>query len=733
MKSDAVLPLSINPTNLETAPEDLESGLNLGQLLRTLQRKWLIIAGITIATTAASGFRTVTETPSYTSYLEILVQPLTTENEIVSNIPEALTNGESPVSTLDADLLRILKSQNILLPLVEEVKTQHIESCNISPDDDISGAIVNELCYRSITRSLNLNALSKDSDILRVKYTDPDPQKVSTALRTISDVYLEYSLSSRQADIDRGIKFVEQKLPDLRAKVDTLQGQLEALRSDNNLIDPMLRSSQLSSQISAFTQTQLEISVELEQAREVYEDLVAQQQRPAETNASPALTQNPRYQSLLDSLLAIDAQIAEASTIYLDSSPDMQLLREQRQNVLLLLVQQGQQSEQELLSNIRELESRQQAIEQIIQGLNTNVDQLSNISRRYTDIQRELGVATENLTQFLAQREALEIDAARREIPWEVITPPTEPQPQRGSLTQSLLLGSLLGVLLGSAAALLLDKSGGIVYSDVEIRRLTRLAVLGRIPYRDFSEVSTDNDSTSEMPSMAESLQVVGASIRAGTNGSTKSITSFEEKPSRTYKSDPFSEAFRLLYTNIRSTSYRDFIRSIAVSSTMSGEGKSTVSLHLAEAAAAMGQRVLLVDADLRNPQLHYSLELSNEKGLTNFFSGESNPAPIQEFAPEPNLYFIAAGSAVFEPTRLFSSRDMQLFVEKIKSEFDLIIFDTPPLIGQSDAYLVAEHSDGMLLVTQPGRIKQDLLERAMEQLQVAGVDMLGMVIREGD
>ncbi|MEL6488821.1 MAG: polysaccharide biosynthesis tyrosine autokinase [Cyanobacteria bacterium J06621_3] len=730
MKSNAVLPRTSNSVSLDASPEEIEGGLNFGQLLRTLRRKWWIIAGITIASTAAAGARVFLDTPTYTSDLEILVQPLTAESEVVSNIPETLTSGQSPASSLDQDLLKILRSQNVLLPVVEEVKTRYADICNTPAGVD-DEAIANELCYRTIAGSLSLGTLGKNSDILRVRYTDPDPQKVLTVLRTVSDVYLEYSLSSRQADIGRGIEFVKQKLPELRGKVDSLQSELEVLRADNNLIDPSSRGSQLSSQMSTFAQNQLEISVELEQKRDIYEDLL-QQQQSAETNASSALAQNPRYQSLLNSLLEIDAQIAEASTIYLESSPDMQLLREQRQNVLSLLAQQGQQSQQELLSDIRELESRQQAIEQTIQGLNSDVDQLSSISRRYTDIQRELGVATENLTQFLAKREALEIDAAQREIPWEVITPPTQPQPQRESLPQNLLLGGMLGLLLGSAVALLLDKSGGVIYSDVEIRRLTRLPVLGRIPYRDFVEVSEESSHESEVPSMAESLQFVGASIRADRNGSGKLSGTGIQRSSPAYESDPFSEAFRLLYTNIRLASYQESVRSITVSSTMPGEGKSTVALHLAEAAAAMGKRVLLVDADLRNPQLHHYLELSNEKGLTNFFSGESNPALIQKFLPEPNLYFIAAGSAVFEPTRLFSSRNMQLFAEKVKSEFDLIIFDTPPLVGQSDAYLVADHSDGMLLVTQPGRIKQNQLERAIEQLQVAGVDMLGMVIREG-
>lgn len=712
---------------LDTLPEESEGGLNIGQLLRTLQRRWLLIVGITLVTTAAAVAKVLTETPTYAGTLEILIQPLTAENEVISSVPETLTSRDETITTvLDQDLLKILGSQQVLMPIVEKVKTRYVAACGAPATAEVE--MINELCYRTISRSLSLSSLNKDSDILQVNYRDPDPQKVLTVLKAVSETYLDYSLDSKQADISRGIEFVEQKLPDLEDKVGLLQSRLQTLRADNNLIDPDSRSAQLSSEISSFSQTQQELEVELKQARDTYQDLQAQQQQPSETNASSALAQNPRYQSLLDSLLALDAQIAEASTIYLPTSPDMEVLKEQRQNLLSLLTQQGQQSEKELTSRIRELETRKRAIEQTMQGLNDDVDQLSGISREYTDIQRELQVATENLTQFLTKREALEIDAAQREIPWEVITPPTEPQPIRESLPQNLLLGGMLGLLLGTGAALLLDKSGGVIHSDEEIRRYTRLPILGRIPYQNFSP------AFAEKVSMTESLQYVGASIRSDrfeTNGFKPEKPLDEKQPPSPYANDSFSESFRSLYTNIRLTDSKNSVRAISISSVMPSEGKSTVALHLAEAAAAMGQRVLLVDADLRNPQLHNYLELSNEKGLTNLFSGESNPALIQKFLPEPNMHFIAAGSAPFEPARLFSSRSMRLFTEKVRTAFDLVIYDTPPLLGQSDAFLIADYADGLLLVTQPGKLKQTLLDRAMEQLKIADIKVLGVVTRE--
>ena len=727
MKSETALQLSPSQIVPAVSMEDAEGGLNVGQLLRTLQRKWLLILGITLATTAAAAAKVLTDTPTYSGSLEILVQPLSAETEVISNIPETLTSRDKkPTNSLDQDLLKILTSPSVLKPVAEEVQTRYPQFCNAPAAAVSQPEVMDKLCYNSIRQGLQVNAADKDSDILQATFQDPDPQKVVTILEAVEDAYLKYSLSSKQADINRGIEFVEQKLPDLRGKVDTLQGQLQNLRLDNDLIDPDSRGSQLSTQVSAFSQEQLEVRVQLEQLRNVRQDLSQQIQQPGETAASSALAQNPRYQTLLNSLLELDSQIAEASTLYLDSSPDMQVLREQRQNLLTLLAQQGQQSEQEVVSQIRELEAREQALNETLQGLTTGVDDLSGISRDYTDIQRELEVATENLSQFLAKREALEIDAAQREIPWEIVTPPTNPSPQPVSLPQNLLLGGMLGLLLGTGAALLLDKSGGVLHSNDEIQRTTRLPVLGRIPVQRSSKTAEEKES------MAESVQYVGANIRADRNGFGSNVELGENPLSSGYANDPFAESFRSLFTNLRLLNSPNLTRSIAVSSVMPGEGKSTVALHLAEAAAAMGQRVLLIDADLRNPQIHNYLELSNEKGLTNLFSGESNPALIQKFLPEPNLYVIAAGSAPFEPARLFSSRSMKRFTEKVRAKFDLVIYDTPPLLGQSDAYLVANNTDGLLLVTQPGKLKQQLLDRAMEQLRIADINVLGMVTREG-
>jgi succinoglycan biosynthesis transport protein ExoP len=722
MKSEVAVPALSPPINSLISVEESEGGLNFSQLLQTLQRKWLLIAGIMALTTTAAAVKVLTDEPIYSSSFEVLAQAQSTETEVISNVPDTLTTQET--ETVNADLLKILTSPKVLEPVIDGLRTAYPQACPPKPTTNLSPDVAYDPCYRLLSRLISVSVSSKGSEIILVSFQDLDPQKVDVVIDLVAKAYLDYSLDSKQADIRRGLDFVEQKLPDLRRKVDALQGQMQALRLQYDLVDPGSRGSQLSSQVGSFSQEKLKLEIELKQLRNIYADLSQQLQQPKETNASSALGQNPRYQSVLNTLLALDTQIAEDQTFYLDSSPDMQVLKEQRQNLLNLLAQQGQQSQRELISQIHELEIRNQSLEQTIQGLNGEVKELSGISREFTDIERELGIATENLNRFLIKREALEIDAAQREIPWEIVTPPTEPQPQPVSLPQNLLLGSMLGLLLGAGVALLLDKSSGVIYGDEEIQRITRLPVLGRIPASSTGEL----DIPANLP---HSMVYAGVSNQADHNGSGERESVNRQSFHKPYASDPFSESFRSLYTNIRLLNSERPIRSLAIGSTMANEGKSTVAIYLAEAAAAMGQKVLLVESDLRNPQIHQYLELSNTKGLTNLLSGEANPAIIQKYSPDSNLYVITAGSIPLDPTRLFSSRSMKRFAEQLTTKFDLVIYDTPPLLGQSDPYLIADNTDGLLLVTQPGRLKQTLLDRAMEQLRIADIKVLGVVTRE--
>ena len=677
--------------------QDEEGGLALGQLVAAIRRKAFLVAGVTIVVASLAQLRTLTDKPVYTSGFEILTKSVTAESEVLSSVPQTFSNRQqsgAPVEALDATKIRVLQSPNLLYPVVDQLKKRYP---NIS--------------YGSIVQ--NLKIAPNGGTILAVSFTSEDAQLVKDVLAILSQRYLDYSLEERQKDIRQGIKFVEGQLPDLDERVAKEQELLERFRQQFNLIDPQSKAQILASQAGTLAQQQLETQAQLEQTRLLYGQIQAElAAQPTEFASASALNQSPRYQKLLDQLLDIDSKLAQESALYLDSSPEIQVLQEQRRNLEPLLRREGLRVERAVISNIRELESRNQALAQAIADVNQQIKALSTITRQYSDLQRGVEIATNNLNQFLAKREGLRIDAAQRQVPWQLLTPPGEPVPSVASMKQSLILGIMLGSLLGVGAALFLDQISNMVCTAKQVRSITKLPVLGTIP------VNRELDNFESMHTTLELLQSGHTELEFYWGASWSSYAT------------PFQEAFRSLNANIRLLNPDAPVRSITVSSPTPGSGKTTISAHLALTAAAMGQRVLVVDTDLRRSRLHRQLGLKNEVGLTNVVAAEVDwRDAIQPISWEPNAFVLTSGSTPPDPTRILASKMMRELMEKLTDEFDLVIYDTPPLLGFADVYLFAAETDGLLLVVRLNHLKQTLLEQAMDELRRSKVPILGSLV----
>ena len=681
--------------------ESDEGGLNLGQVLGAIRRRVILVIGVTAVMAAAGGFKALKETPIYQAKFEILTKPLTVESEVVSSVPQTLGNqrGELTGSTkggVNETKIRVLQSPKVLSPIVEQLKTRY-------PN----------ITYDTVAGSLSIKNSEKATDILEVGYQSPDPNLVKDVLALVSKAFLNYSLEERQIDIRRGLKFVEEQLPKLQSRVQTQQERLQRIRQNNNLINPEQTGTQVSSQIATYKNQKLDIQIQIKEAQALYVNLQKElEKQPIELAAARVLNESPRYQKIITNLQEIDTQIAKESARFLEASPIIERLREQRQKLIPLLKQEGEQVERETAARIRELEGRNQSLAQTIDSLEQQIKQLSVVNRGYNEIEQESKIASDNLNQFLAKREALRIDAAQKQVPWQLLAPIGEPQPSSSNFKKNIILGTVVGMLLGLGVAIFVDKLTNIIYTSKEVKDLTKLPLLGVIPFE--KELGEFAPAGNKVPF----VQQVDLKNALG-----------HKNQFQRYQTDTFFEIFRSLYTNIRLLGSDTRIQSFVISSAAPEDGKSTVAAHLAQAAAAMGQRVLLVDTNLRNPSVHNRVGLRNIQGLTDVISTDLDFNDVIERSPlEENLFVLTAGSIPPDPIRLLASQKMQDLMEQLQAAFDLVIYDAPPLLGVADAYLLAVHTNGIVLVTGLGKLKRPLLEQALEELKVAGAPILGVV-----
>lgn len=191
----------------------------------------------------------------------------------------------------------------------------------------------------------------------------------------------------------------------------------------------------------------------------------------------------------------------------------------------------------------------------------------------------------------------------------------------------------------------------------------------------------------------------------------------------------PISEQYRTIRTNIQFSTVDEAIRSIVVTSTAPGEGKSTTVSNLAVVFAQQGKKVLLIDADLRKPTTHYTFQLLNTKGLTNVLTKQIHfHEAVQETVME-NLNILTSGPIPPNPSELLASNAMKQLLEEAYKLYDLVLFDSPPILTVTDAQVLANLSDGSIMVTSSGFTDKDAAVKAKELLENAKSKLLGAIL----
>lgn len=682
-------PQRLLPGNVAHPSDADEGGLNLGQIGATLQRRALLIAGITGVVATAAVLKAEADPPVYSGQFEILTKPVTGETKAVANIPQSLNAQGSvtaPESTEDVKTtIKVLQSQKILTPIVKDLQKQYPK-----------------LTYKDLIADLEIT--SKQENILTIEYKYKNEQQVQDVLQSLADAYLKYSLDERQEDINQAIKFVQERITKggLRSRVDDWQNQLRSLRQKNSLVEPEQKAKEVSNLVSNLTQERMETRVQYEQMIAKYNGLQRElAQQPAERAGNSILSENVRYQKILDQIQEADIQIKKESARFTGENPGLITLKDRKANLLPMLHAEELRVLHDFESRINELAARDKSLEEKINNLNGYIRTLATVSRDYDNIQQQLKIANENLNQFITKQQALEIEKAQKLQPWKLLDPEltevNKPEAVPGSSKRNLVLGGVLGLILGAGAAVVVEKLSNVFYTSKDLKEATPLPMLGAIPLR-------------------KELGILGLQD----NVSGKVLP-----PDRAI----FFEVFRSLYTNILLLSSDTPIRSLVISSAAESDGKSTVAVYLALAAAAIGHRVLLVDANLRCPTLHKRVGLMNIQGLTDVISSDLDWSNVIERSPiEDNLYVLSAGPVPPDSIRLLASQKMQDLMNDLQASFDFVIYDTPPLVGFADANLLAANTNGMVLVAGLGKLKRTVFQQALEELQVAGTPVLGVV-----
>ncbi len=732
-RSQRVIPLP--KYQAETLPEveTNEGGLELGRLLEAIWRRKLVVLGVTSVVLALTILWDRTRSPSYQGYFELLVEPATVESQVVSSLRGQDTNLEdqgtetsaNSKSTLDySTQIQILRSKKLLSNVIDQFQDRYPE-----------------FSYETLAGALTIERIKnpEDTKVLQISYLSDSAEQTEQIINSLSEIYLNYSYNERVTNTRRAVRFIESQLPSVQNQVRTLESKLQAFRERYQLIEPSELSNQVAGRLGENQQQILATQVELVEAKQRYKQLEGQLSlQPKSIVAASVLSDAPDYQQLVRQLQETDVELESLRSDLNEDHPKVISMKERRARLLPLIERKStatlgktlaSQVEDPLSlpyqSSLRQDLSKQfvntavqiQVLESKLSGLKTVETYLSRqnaqlpaISREYDNLKLRLQIATDQLNNFLYRREEMMVNAARQEVPWELLKTPTVFQISSASLLKNIFLGTALGLLLGVGAALLIDRANNVFYSLEELRKALGMAILGIIPESEAPPLSCLEDS---MP------------IVEGSDSSNASKSR--------YRLLLFAESFRLLYSQIRFLNPDHPVRSMVLSSPISGEGKSTIGYLLAKAAAAMGQRVLFVDADLRKPPSQKYLQESTELGLTDIISQDVDASSlIQQSGDHVNLFTLSSGVVPLDPTSLLASQKMKELMASFHNSFDFVVYDTSPLVF-ADSLLLTPETDGVLLVTRLGKTSRDGLKNALNNLSLAKAPVLGCVANSVD
>jgi capsular exopolysaccharide synthesis family protein len=691
-------------TSSQFTEQEQSDGLSFKSFFELLQRRAIVIVAVIFAGMTGVTYLTMTQKNIYAGNFRILVEPVNNDDQAEKI---KLTDSSFSKPGLDYESqIQVLKSSELLEPIIKKSRESY-------PN----------ITYNSLISNLNIRRIGT-TKIIEISYQSSDRQEIQFVLNTFSEFYLKYSLNKRKTKLNQGVQFVNQQLPDIQNRVTQLQKEMQIFRQKYNFISPESQSGIITANLQSLTQQRLSVNQQLAAAKNNYLRLQAPEEQLAILNDAPL------YQQLIVQQRQLDTQISGELARFQTDNPVIQTLQDKRNNLLPIINAEAKRILNTRIAQaaviIRKIEVDNQQLTQAEQQLQSELKQLPILSRQYADIQRNLQLANESLTRFLAKREQLQIEVAQTELPWELIQAPAQSRyPISPDTTRNLLLGFVASSLLGFGVAKIIEDIDNTYHSIENLQDKIGVPLLGSIPFN--KNLTRSPSSNLRNIGKDQEPEVVVDPIMASDEYNTSPRPS---QSSSYYGQGSFWESLQVLYSNIQLLNSDRPIKSFVVSSAVPGDGKTTVAFSLAKTAAIMGKKVLIVDCDLRKPKVHKLSQLNNLWGISSLISSDIDVEQVIQKMPGLNdLSVITAGPVPPDPARLLSSDKMSQIMDYFTENFDLVIYDTPPLTGLVDARLVAVHTDGVMLVVRIDKTDKSVAKQLVNTLKASPINLLGLVV----
>jgi capsular exopolysaccharide synthesis family protein len=503
---------------------------------------------------------------------------------------------------------------------------------------------------------LSITPIEEEATLVTLTVTGPVREQEADYLNALMHNYIEQGLAWKNETADNTIKFINEQLKGISATLTDTEGEMEQFRFENRFVDLTAEGTLVLQRLERYEMEKNSINLQLQYYDYLREYLTTRNESGLIVSPSVMGIDNPVLIRLVEELSQLQLQQKQVGFVLRDDLPAVNLVSGKMEEAREALLENVTNSINQLTISLVDVNAR-------IADVETQLGKLPGTERRLIKIQREFDLNS-TVYNFLNEKKAEASIAKASRVSDNKPIDLAEPFNAiriKPKTRQNYMLAFILGFLLPAGAIIIIDLLNNKVIDKKDIERATKAPILGFISHSGYG---------TEVPVV--------------------------EKPGST-----LAESFRSIRTSMKYFNPSDQSLVIAVTSTISGEGKTFVAVNLAAIISLLGKKTLLVGLDLRKPRIHKILGIDNSAGMSTFLSSNSKFEEIIQKTSIENLWIAPAGPVPPNPAELIERKTMSDFLTKAKKQFDYIILDTPPVAIVTDALLLAQHADMTLFVVR--------------------------------
>ncbi len=584
---------------------------------------------------------------------------------------------------------QIIQRTGILYPVIEDLKLQEKWARGGTPP-------TREQAYQILRGKLDLDEV-RNTDLLQISVFDTDPQEAADIANKIVAVYQEKRVEEEKDILNRAVETMNEEVAKMDRKVEAASKEVARIRDEEHIVD--LNPEGTEDSLTSANANVVKQEGEVNDAETTVATLASKLQQIETLKGDdlmrmmPTLNiQDPTIQKILPSYQEAVANEALLLNSGLgENHPKVKALRATKAVYVRQLEQQVSSVRDALQRNLNSAQATRDELKKRLTDINEEQLTSKNLSANYTRAKNAY-IKEKSLrdgVRLRAQTQTMEMAMPRQAVSVkQVAEPPSYAARPRVAL--NLALGALVGLVLGVGLAFFIEYLDTSVKTMEDVETLLGVPVLAVIPQR---------------------IKML-----------------HEEKGDR-----PDAEAYRILRTNIEFNRRGPDANTISFVSGGPGEGKSITLANLAFICAQGGYSTLIVDADLRRPVQHTFFGLEKKVGLTNYLTSDMPMDEVIFSTKVANLSLLPSGMLPSDAVGFLNSQRMSDLIADLKTRYDIIFFDSPPMLGVSDASVIASEVDQSIIVVQHRRFPRALLTRVKQAVLGVGGTVLGVVLNNVD